>query len=236
METNVKKEKLMGDEHVINDNMSVQEKKKVNKKNLIVILINFALAAISVYLFEFWFRRVFAEGALNTAQIAENIGVVVLTALTYFVGKTYYTKGVMNNLKKIIITAMLGASVLGLMLLSVKVPVDMVYPISGMIVVSIAFYMLSLTAGTLNTIGIVALSLLFGAPIAFGKMFEWFDWHMVGVLSKFAIFIILFFGGTWAQIRMYLHGVRGVNKDGGGFGSSDNNGDDGDGDGDTGEE
>jgi len=228
------KEKLMGDEHVIKDNMSVTEKKKVNRKNLIVILINFALAAISVYLFEFWFRRLFTEGRLDTLQIAENIGVVVLTALTYFVGKTYYTKGVMNNLKKIIITTMLGASVLGLMLLSVKTPADTIYPISGMIVVSIAFYMLSLTAGTLSTIGIVALSLLFGAPIAFGKMFGWFDWHTVGTLSKLGIFIILFFGGTWAQIRMYLHGVRGINKDGGGFGSD--NGDAGDGDGDTGDE
>lgn len=212
----------------------VTETKKVNKKNLIVIGVNLLLSLISIYVFEFWFRSLFENG-LTTVQIIENVAVVVLTALTYFVGKTFYTKGVFNNIKKIFITFALAASVLGLMLLSVTTPSDMVYPLSGIVVVSIAFYMLSLTAGTLNMIGIVGLTLFFGAPIAFAKLFGWIEWDTVGQLSKLGIFTILFFGGTWAQIRSYLHGIRGVNKDGGGFGS-DNNGDAGDGDGDTGDE
>ena len=229
------KEKLTKEEET-----EIVEKKKVNNKNLIVIGVNFMLALISVYVFEYWAKNLF-HGTLTTLQIAENIGVVVLTALTYFVGKTYYTKGVLNNIKKILITFLLAAAVLGLMLLSVNgahglVPADMVHPLSGIIVVSIAFYMLSLTAGTLNIIGIVALTMFFGAFISFAKLFGWIDWGWVGHLSKLAVFVILFFGGTWAQIRMYLHGVRGVNKDGGGFGGSDNNGDAGDGDGDTGDE
>lgn len=219
----------------------IKEQKKAFSKNLIVIGVNFLLAGISIYAFEFWFRHLFTDQSLSALQIAENIGIVLLTALTYFVGKTFYTKGVINNIKKILITFALAASVLGLMLLSVygETGIDqssVVYPLSGIVVVSIAFYMLSLTAGTLNIIGIVALTMFFGAFIAFAKLFGWIDWEWVGTLSKVAIFVILFFGGTWAQIRLFLHGVRGVNKDGGGFGSSDNNGDAGDGDGDTGDE
>jgi len=229
-------DKNQGKESVIKES-EIKEQKKSNNKNLIVIGVNLILALISIYAFEFWGKSLFKDD-LTIMQIIYNIGIVVLTALTYFVAKTYYTKGVMNNIKKIFITFMLGAAVLGLMLLSVNgehgiVPADMVYPISGIVVVSIAFYMLSLTAGTLNMMGIIGLSIFFGAFISFAKLFGWIDWTWVGHLSKLAIFVILFFGGTWAQIRSYLHGIRGVNKDGG---YGENTGDDNDGDGDTGDE
>jgi hypothetical protein len=204
------------------------EKVVVKKnKNWLMIIVNLVLALISVYLFEFWFKEVIVLD--DTFQKFANIGVVILTALTYFTGKTYYIKGVMNTAKKIIVLLVLAGGTLGLMLLSVKIPADIIYPFSGVILVSIAFYMLSLSAGTLNTVGMVGLTLLFATPIAFLKWFDKIDWSMVGELSEFGLFIILFLGGTWSQIRAVLHGIRGVNADGG-FG------DDGDGDGDTGSE
>ncbi len=204
------------------------EKVEVKKnRNWLMIIVNLVLALISVYLFEFWFKKVIALD--DTFQKFANIGVVILTAVTYFIGKTYYIKGVMNTAKKIMVLLVLAGGTLGLMLLSVKVPADIVYPFSGVILVSIAFYMLSLSAGTLNTVGMIGLTLLFATPIAFLKWFDKIDWSMVGELSEFGLFIILFLGGTWSQIRAVLHGIRGVNADGG-FG------DDGDGDGDTGSE
>lgn len=203
--------------------------KKVEKKSKhwLMIGVNLVLALISVYLFEFWYKQVMT---LETLQLVENLAVVVLTALTYFIGKTYYIKGVMNTAKKIIILVLLSLAILGLMLLSVKLPADMIYPFSGVIIVSVAFYMLSLTAGTLNTIGIIGLSLLFTSAIAFMKWFDVISWDTVGDLAKLAVFIILFIGGTWAEIRALIHGIRGTNADGGGFGDGN------DGDGDTGDE
>ena len=204
-----------------------KEQKKTNNKNLIVIGVNLVLALISIYLFEFWYKQVIALEAL---QVAENIGVVVLTALTYFIGKTYYIKGVMNTAKKIFTLVLLSLTILGLMLMSVKVPADMIYPFSGILIVSVAFYMLSLTAGTLNTIGVVGLSLLFASAIAFLKWFNTISWDTAGELGQLAVFVILFIGGTWAEIRSLIHGIRGTNADGDGFGDST------DGDNDTGTE
>ncbi len=193
----------------------------------LIIAVNLILSLISVYLFEFWFKQVIT---LDTPQLIENLAVVVLTVITYFVGKTYYIKGVMNTAKKIFILVLLSVAILALMLLSVKVPADMIYPFSGVVIVSVAFYMLSLSAGTLNTIGLVAMTLLLAAPIAFLKWFNVIGWPMVGELGELAVFIILFLGGTWSHLRALFHGIRGVNDDNGGFG------DDADGNGDTGNE
>jgi len=193
-----------------------------------MIVINLILSLISVYLFEIWFKKVI--GLENSFQKFANIVVVLLTTLTYFVAKTYYIKGVMNTAKKILTLLLLAIAIVAMMLLSVKMPVDIFYPFTGVILVSIAFYMLSLTAGTLNTIGMIALALIFSIPIAFLKWFDKIGWGMVGDLSEFSLFVILFLGGTWAQIRAAIHGIRGVNQDGRGYG------DEGDGDGDTGDE
>ncbi len=204
------------------------EKVEIKKsKNWLMVIVNLVLSLISIYLFEFWFKQVIVLD--DTFQKLANIAVVVLTALTYFIAKTYYIKGVMNTAKKIFTLLILGAATLGLMLLSVKVPADIIYPFSGVILVSIAFYMLSLTAGTLNTVGMIGLTLLFATPIVFLKWFGKIDWNMTAELSEFGLFLILFLGGTWSQLRAIIHGIRGVNAEGG-FG------DGGDGDGDTGSE
>jgi len=205
-----------------------KEVTKSSNKHWLMIGVNLVLSLISVYLFEFWFKKVLALE--NEVQLAENLAIVALTVVTYFVAKTYYIKGVMNTAKKILILIGLGIAILGLMLLSVKVPADIIYPFSGIILVSLAFYMLSMSAGTLNTIGMVALALILATPIAFLKWFNTIGWDMVIDLSQFAVFIILFIGGTWSQIQMAIHGIRGVNNRGSG------SGDEGDGDGDTGDE
>jgi len=206
----------------------IEKIEKSSGKNWLMIGVNLVLSLISVYLFEFWFRKVI--GLESSFQKFTNIAVVALTLTTYFVAKTYYIKGVMNTAKKIFVLVVLAVTTLALMLLSVKYPADIIYPFSGVALASIAFYMLSLTAGTLNTVGMIGLALLFAIPISFLKWFDKIDWHMVGSLSEFALFVILFLGGTWAQIRATIHGIRGVNSDGGGFG------DNGDGNGDTGDE
>ncbi len=202
--------------------------KSGNKSNWGMIGINLILSLVSVYLFEFWFKEVIALP--NMVQKVENIAIVILTILTYFIAKTYYIKGVMNTAKKIFILLGLSIVILGLMLLSVKTPSDVIYPFSGILLVSIAFYMLSLSAGTLNTIGIIGLALVFATPIAFLKWFNTIGWGMTVELGQFAIFVILFLGGTWSQIRSALHGIRGVNS------TESGTGDGGDGDGDTGDE
>jgi len=198
------------------------------KKNLTMVIVNLVLALVSVYLFEFWFKKVI--GLESNFQKFTNIAVVVLTFITYFVAQTYYIKGVMNTAKKILTLVVLAGIILALMLLSVKYPSDIIYPFSGVALASIAFYMLSLTAGTLNTVGMIGLALIFAIPISFLKWFDKIDWHTLINLSEFGVFVILFIGGTWAQIRALIHGIRGVNRDSGGFG------DEGDGDGDTGDE
>jgi len=197
-----------------------------HKRELLIGMINLALAGISVFLFEYWFNVV---SNLEMNQRLMNFGVVLGTIVTLYVGKTYYGKGTMNNIKKILITFFLAISTVALALFSVNSPNDIVYPLSGLSLVLVAFYMLSLSASTLNLIGIVGISMVSGGIIAYLKMFDKIDWATVGVLSKWSVFIILFIGGVWPHFRKFFHGVTGVNKDGGGFGenSHEDNEDDG---------
>lgn len=204
------------------------QQKNIGSNYWLMIGVNLVLSLISIYLFEFWFKEVIALD--NMIQKLTNIAVVILTATTYFVANTYYIKGVVNTAKKIFILVLLAVGTIGLMLLSVNVPSDVIYPFSGVVLVSIAFYMLTLTAGTLNTIGVVGLALILATPIAFLRWFGYIDWNMVANLSKFALFFILFLGGTWSHIRAAIHGIRGVNP------TDVSAGDGGDGDGDTGDE
>ncbi len=74
--------------------------KKGKISNLKKIGVNLLLSLISVYLFEYWFDEVLT---LEPLQLAENLGVVGLVAAMFFVGKTFYTKGVWNNFKQITI-------------------------------------------------------------------------------------------------------------------------------------
>jgi len=191
----------------------------ISNKHHIMIGVNFVLALISVYLFEFWFNRTLT---LESLQMVENFAVVFLTAVTYFIAKTYYNKGVVNTFKKIAILVTLFLTIIGLMLLSVSTPSDIIYPLSGIIIISIGFYMISLSSGTINSGGMVGLSLIIATPIIFLKYFGVIEWGMVSTLSKFGVFLILFIGGTWAELRAIIHGIRGTNSDSG-FGAVDEN-------------
>ncbi len=200
-----------------------------SNKHIVKIVVNFILAIVSVFLFEYWFKHLLHSN-LTTLQQAANIGAVIMVFLTYFVANSFYTKGVLNNLKKIVTTLIMAAIVLGLMALSVKDIHDIIYPASGVIIASIAFYMLSLSTGTLGAVGIIALIIILLAPIMFGVMFKYITMHTAVILIKVSLFLILFVGGTWAEIRFLIHGIRGTNRDSGNFG------DENDGDGDTGSE
>lgn len=208
------------------------EAKKGLARSVKMILINIALSGIAVYVFQFWFHQ------LNTLSMTKqimNIGIIALTGATYFVSKTYYTKGVLNNIKKIIYVVGLALATLTLVYYTVETPTEIVYPLSGVILISIAFYMVSLSAGTLGLLGMIGMAILATMLIGAGKKFDYIAWDTAIELGKLSVFLILFLGGTWAELRAFVHGIRGINKDGGGFGSG-NNGDPADGDDDTGAE
>jgi len=203
------------------------------KKELGIGLVNLVLAGISIFVFDYWFSMV---TQLPYLQMAENFGVVFLGATTLFVGKTFYGKGTINNVKKIFYTTALAVATVALMLYT-ALTLNILYPLSGAVLVFIAFYMLSLSASTMNMVGIIATAMVFGATIGYLNMKDYIDWDTTGTLAKVAMFLILFIGGVWPHFRRWMHGVTGVNKDGGGFGSDDSEGgDEGDGDGDTGDE
>jgi len=214
--------------------MDKVNKKEVSyKKELSIAGVNLFLAAISVFLFDYWFGLV---SELPALQMAMNFGVVFLAGATLFVGKTFYGKGTINNIKRTLYTTLLASSTVGLMLYT-GLTLNIFYPLSGAILIFIAFYMLSLSASTMNLVGIIATAMVFATGIGYLKMNDLIDWDMTSILSKVGIFIILFIGGVWPHFRRWMHGVSGVNKDGGGFRSDDgDDGDASDGDGDTGDE
>lgn len=197
------------------------------KNPAIKIGVNLILAIIAVYALEFWVKNLLT---LPMVQVAENIGAAALTLLMLFIGKTYYTKGTMNNIKKTILMVILAVAAVALMLLSVKTPADLVYPVSGLIIVGVAFYMLSLSTQTLTLNGIIWVSMVLGFGIAALKWFNYISTDTVWTLSKITVVAVLFLGGTWAEIRAFINGIRGVNSDGG---FDDNTGDPYDGDGDA---
>ena len=214
--------------------MDKVNKKEVSyKKELSIAGVNLFLAAISVFLFDYWFGLV---SELPALKMAMNFGVVFLAGATLFVGKTFYGKGTINNIKRTIYTTLLASSTVSLMLYT-GLTLNIFYPLSGAILIFIAFYMLSLSASTMNLVGIIATAMVFATGIGYLKMNDMIDWDMTSILSKVGIFIILFIGGVWPHFRRWMHGVSGVNKDGGGFRSDDgDDGDASDGDGDTGDE
>jgi len=202
------------------------------KKELGIGLTNLTLAGVSIFVFDYWFSKV---SQLPVLEMAENFGVVFLGAMTLFIGKTFYGKGTINNMKKIFYTTVLAVMTVALMLYT-GLTLNILYPLSGAVLVFIAFYMLSLSASTMNMVGIVSTAMVLGTGIGYLNMKEYIDWAMTGTLAKVAMFLILFIGGVWPHFRRWMHGVSGVNKDGGGFGSDSEGGDEGDGDGDTGDE
>lgn len=203
-----------------------------HKKELAIGLVNLTLAFVSVFVFEWWFKKV---SSLDTTNMIENFGVVFLAITTLFVAKTYYGKGVMNNIKRVLITTGLAAATIGLLAFSVKVPSDIVYPLGGIALVLVVFYMLSLSLSTLNLAGIIGIGMVLMGGIAVSYHLNYIELGTAGNLTKWSAFVILLIGGVWPHFRKALHGITGVNKDGGGFGN-DSDGDPDDGDGDTGDE
>jgi len=208
-----------------------QPKSFGHKKELVIALVNLSLALISVFVFEWWFNQV---SQLDSTKMIENFGVIFLAVSTLFVAKTYYGKGTMNNIKRVLITVGLASTTLGLLAYSIEVPSDIFFPLSGIALVLVVFYMLSLSLSTLNLTGIIGISMVFLGSIVYLLKIDQIDWSMAGTMTKWTAFIILFIGGVWPHFRKGLHGITGVNKDGSGF--SGNEGDEGDGDGDTGDE
>lgn len=205
--------------------------KETNKKKAIFwrIFINFILAGASVYLFRFWFNKV---SELPVDKMIANIGAIAMLVATFFVIKTYYSRGTFNQLKRISLAILMSGSSLAMILYSIDSLSDIPYPLSGVIITLIAFYMVSLTAsGTLGLIGVTGWAFLFATPISIAKMFNYISWGTTAELAQASVVLILFIGGTWGYIQLALHGVRSTNNVGGGYA-----GDDRDGDGDTGDE
>lgn len=201
--------------------------KKSYKKEAIIALINLALAASSIFLFQDWIDLV---STLEPRQMYLNFAGVAMVGVTLFIAVTFYGRGLGNNIKRALVTFGSAAIAVTLLYFAVETEADMVYPAGGLALVFIAFYMLSLSTDTLNLSGIIALTMAIATAILLAKKFGYLaDWGEVGTASKWGMFIILFWGGVWPHLRSFAHGIKGVNKDGG-------YGDGNDGDGDTGDE
>lgn len=197
---------------------ATEAQKKAFWKNWFSIIVNAVLAGISVYLFEVWFDKVIE---LDTWHLVGNFTLVGLLVVAFVIGMTAYTKGTMNKIKMVLTLAGLTIAIIGLMLAVTTTVSDVVYPLSGIIIASIAFYMFALSSGTARPVGIMFMAIvLFGSIALAKKLMPELSWDTIAELSQASVFFILFVGGTWAQLRMAMHGVRGVNKDGGGYGDS----------------
>jgi len=198
------------------------------KKNLIILSINLLLSILAVFVFNSWIHKIIH--LQNWQGRLALISSVILLLATYFVGKTFYTKGVLNNLKKIFIMAFLVIGTIGLLALGVNDTHTLILGVEGLVLASILFYMLSLAIGTLTAVGIAGIVTILATGIYFGVTMYHLNTSSAILISKISMLLILFLGGTWAEIRYVIHGIRGTNNDQGGFGDS------GDGDGDTGDE
>ena len=205
-------------------------------KDLIAFLISVALAVASVFLIGPWIDSVMlldwqAVGLIFTSSLT--------TFITYYIAKTHYSKGSMNVLKKIFWVSFFAVLTVGLALGSTMVMggvasiVSLTYALTGIFIVSVIFYMVSLSSETLGLLGMAALSIFLGSLIAGGSFYGYLGHEATLWALQGALLIILAVGGVFAKWRMYLHGIRGVNNDGG-FKSPDDYGDGNDGDGDTG--
>lgn len=197
------------------------EQKKASAKNWFGIFANFILAYIAVYAFEFWYDKVIE---LDLWLMLGNFTVVGLLAITFFIAATAYTRGTVNKAVLWLTLIVMAAVIIGLMLLVSPTEKDFLFPFSGVLIVMIGFYMLYLSTDTMEPVGIFAMIILFWGGIFFAKYFGLIDWSWVAELSQLAVFCILFFGGTWAKLRYAMHGITGVNKDGGHGDSSDGSG------------
>ena len=202
---------------------------KYFNKELIPFLISIVLALASVYLIGPWIDKVMT---LDTMQIVFNFAAAATTLITFYVAKTHYSKGSLNVFKKIFMVILFSALTIGFAILSAPTMNDLMYPLAGIFIVSVTFYMVSLSSETLGLLGMAGLTIILGALIIGGVVYKDFSYDTAMFWSKIAFLIILSVGGVFAKARMYMHGIRGVNNDGGFGGEGDTN----DGDGDTGEE
>ncbi len=194
--------------------------------DLIPVFISLALAAASVYLIGPWIDYVVA---LETTKMIYIFLSAVFTGITFFVAKTHYSRGAMNVLKKIMYTIILGSATVGFAIMSSTTISGLVPALTGIFIVGVIFYMISLSSETITLLGMSAMAIVFGALIVGGLVYGNLEYASAIIFVKIALLIMLLAGGVWAKIRRYMHGVQGVNADGG-FGDA------GDGDGDTGDE
>lgn len=207
-------------------------------KDLIAFLVSIALAVASVFLIGPWIDNVML---LNWQAITYNFAAAITTAATYYIAKTHYSKGAMNVLRKIFWVFLLAVATVGFALLSttamggVASISALVYPLTGIFIVSVTFYMVTLSSETLGLLGMAGLSIILGSIIAGGVFYGYLGYGGAILATQFSLLLILSVGGVFAKWRMYMHGIRGVNNDGG-FKGEDNTGDIYDGDDDTGDE
>lgn len=210
--------------------------RKYFNKDLIPIFLNIALAAASVLLIGPWIDYVLE---LETSSMIFNFAAAVTAGAAVFIAKTHYNKGTWNIIKKTLMVTSASALTIYFSFLSAGTADALWYPFTGVFIVLVTFYMISLSTETLGLIGISAAGMLLGIGLVGLYTYSDITGDTLLLLTKASMLLILFLGGVLAKIRMYLHGIRGTNNDGG-FGrvgdDADDYGDEGDGDGDTGDE
>ncbi len=199
---------------------------KYVNKDLIAFLISALLAVAAVYLVSPWVRNVMTLGWVS---ILFNFAAVISTGVTYYIAKTHYNKGAWNVFWKVVMVTIGGSITVFFTIMSSTTMGGLWYPLTGIFIISVIFYMIALSSETIGLLGMVAMAIVSGTLIVGGLVFGKIDSDGAIMWTKIMMVVIFAIGGVFAKWRMYLHGIRGVNNDGG-FG---NRGDTHDGDGDT---
>ena len=194
--------------------------------DLIPVFLSLALSIAAVYLIGPWVDHVLTLGIGSMIYTFLAAGA---TALMLFVAKTYYARGTWNVVKKIFFTMVLASAAVGFTILSSTTFGGLGPALVGVFIVGVIFYMISLSSETITLIGMSIMAVVFGALITGGLVYGPLDYESAVFFGKLSLLLMLLAGGVWAKLRRYMHGVQGVNADGG-FGDA------GDGDGDTGDE
>ncbi len=205
----------------MNTQAQTQGWRKYFNKDLVPFLITAALAGASVYLIGPWIDNIML---LETATMIYNFAAAIAAGITFFVAKTHYDRGGWNVFWKIIGVTGLATLTVGFILLA-SMHTSILYPLAGVFIVIVTFYMVSLSSVTMGLGGIIGAVIVFGAGIAYGLLHGIILQATAIILAKLLVLGILVLGGVAAKFKMYLHGIQGVSNNGGFGDINDGNGD-----------
>ena len=205
--------------------------KKWLNKDFFAMIATILMAASSVYLVGPWVRTIL-EFPIST--ILYNFGAVASVAITLYAAAVMYNRGGWNIAVKFMTVAFFSILTVILIILSSNSMNGLWYPLTGIFILYITFYMVVLSSKTLTLKGISAIAIILSSLILGSMVYNNTTYDDAIFWMKISLTFIFAIGAVLPKIRYWLHGIKGVNNDGG-FGrtNDDDFGDENDGDGDT---